>query len=780
MFRHVVSPPAVLLLFLSAASAFGQTISGVITDSRGAAISGASVELVSRDNTARASRMSDSAGVYRFERLVPGAYVLEAAAAGFERSAATPVALANQDQRIDFQLAVAALRTAVVVTASGTAQTTDELAKSVSTVDSSFLSSADESSLSDALRYLPGLRVEQQGGPGGLVSFKTRGLRNEDTAVLLDGFRLRDASAPQGDATGLLQDLMVADLDRIEVMRGAGSSLYGTNATGGVVNMITQAGGGRTRGSVLAEGGSLDLFRGVADIAGSFRNDALNYSAALSHVDVLSGIDGGLPDRTSTAHGRLDAVLSPATRLFGRIFAADSFSKVVSDPQPAGSLPPGGIIEAVPFVTFLPDVDDPDSTRAARLFSGALRFSAHPLESLTFSAGYQGLATRRRFGNGPAGPGIFQPSGNQSFFYDGDVHTADSRIDWRWGRHQLIDAGYEFEYEKYGNHSLMPNPADNSAVDVSQRSHALFAQDQISLFGDRLQLAASYRAQFFSLDLPQLSPAAGSPYAGVKPAAPPAAQTGDGSAAYFFRRTGTKLRAHAGRGYRAPSLYERFGTYYSSLFGYGAVGDPRLQPEHAISVDAGLDQNAWKGRARLSATYFYTQLQTVIAYSSLTADPFGRFSGYLNTRGGLARGAELSASLAATGTTRLFAAYTYTNARERVPLVENVLQTLITPPHQFALSATQRIGARFTAIFNLQLTGDYLAPLFDNSTFANRPYRFPGMRLAELGGAYRIPLAEHRALRFFAKVANVFDQSYFESGYRIPGATGRGGLQFEF
>ena len=767
------------LLLLAGPFGFGQAISGVIRDSQGAGIPGALVHLVARDNTARAEVVSDPTGQYRLERVAPGAYLLEARAAGFTASSARPVSINNNDEQVDFQLVIAAVQTGVVVTASGTAQTTDELAKSVSTVDASFISLGDEASVTDALRYLPGLRVEQQGGPGGLVSLKMRGLRNQDTAVLIDGFRMRDAAAPQGDATGLLQDLMVTDIDRIEVVRGAGSSIYGTDATGGVVNMITKAGGGRTRGSVLAEGGSLDEFRGAADLAGSFRHDSLQYSAALSHFDVLSGIDGGLPDRTSTAQGRFDAALSPGTRLFGRVVAADSFSKEVSSPQATGALPASGIIAAVPFVTFLPDADDPDSTRAARIFAGAARLSTRPLESLTVSAEYQGLITRRRSDNGPAGPG-FQPVGNQSLSYNGDVHTAGGRIDWRAGRHQLIDAGYEFEYEKYGNRNLMPNPADNSTVAVSQSSHALFAQDQISLLGDRLQLAGSYRAQFYSLDSPVLTPAARAPFAGLKFSAPPAAQTADGSTAYFFRRSGTKLRAHVGRGYRAPSLYERFGTYYSSLFGYGALGDPRLAPEHSISVDAGIDQTAWNGRARFSATYFYTQLQTVIAFSTLTADPFNRFSGYLNTRGGLARGVELSTSLAPTSTTKVLLAYTYTNARERVPLVENILQTLITPPHQFGLSVTQRVGPRFTAIFNLQTTGDYLAPLFDENTFASRPYRFGGMHLAEFGGEYRLPLGENRALRFFAKAANVFDQSYFESGYRTPGVTGRGGVQFEF
>jgi vitamin B12 transporter len=781
--RTTVQP--VLLFLLIASPGLAQTISGVVRDAQQAAIPGAAVTLVDRDNTVRGSVRTDYEGYYQFDRVTPGSYLLQAAAAGFEASAPHSVAVDHANARgIDFELRVAAQQTQLVVTASGTAQTTDELSKSVSAVDATFIDLGDEASISEALRYTPGLRVEQQGGPGGLVSIKMRGLRDQDTAVLIDGFRMRDASAPQGDATGLLQDLMVTDTSQVEVLRGAGSSLYGTDATGGVVNIITGSGGGRTRGSILAEGGSLDMFRGRADLAGSFHQNRLQYSLGVSHVDVLSGIDGEEPARTSSAQGRLDASISPTTHLFGRVLVADSFSKVTTDPQAAAGFPSSGIISAVPFVSFLPDAGDPDYTRAARIFSGALNLSSHPSDSVTLTGSYQGLLTRRRLANGPAGPGPFQPDGNQSFFYDGDIHTANGRIDWRVGRHQLIDAGYEFEYERYGNHSLMPNPADNAAVAVSQDSHALFAQDQISLLGDRLQIAGSYRAQFFSLRQPFLTPLAAAPYVGMTFPSPPAAQTGDFSAAYFFRRTATKIRTHVGRGYRAPSLYERFGTDYSSLFGYTAFGDPRLQPEHSISADAGVDQTVWNGRARFSATYFYTRLQDVIAFDfsgliNPATDPFGRFGGYLNTRGGLARGVELSASLAVTRTTNMMASYTYNNAREGQPLVQDVLQTFIIPPHQFSISATQRIGG-FTAIFNLQASSNYLAPLIDEVTFSSLPYRFPGMKLAEAGGSYRLTLGEYRALRFFAKAANIFDQNYFESGFRTPGTIGTGGLQFEF
>ncbi len=107
-------------------------------------------------------------------------------------------------------------------------------------------------------------------------------------------------------------------------------------------------------------------------------------------------------------------------------------------------------------------------------------------------------------------------------------------------------------------------------------------QDQTRWFGGRLLVTGGFRAQYFSLDRPALLPLASAPYQGVAINSPPAAYTGDGSVAYFIRQTNTKLRGHVGRGYRAPSLYERFGSGFDSTFGYTTYGDPRLAPEHSI------------------------------------------------------------------------------------------------------------------------------------------------------------------------------------------------------
>jgi iron complex outermembrane receptor protein len=360
-----------------------------------------------------------------------------------------------------------------------------------------------------------------------------------------------------------------------------------------------------------------------------------------------------------------------------------------------------------------------------------------------------------------------------------------ARFDVRAGRANFITGGYEFESENFRNPSFPVNPAGNSDIDATQRSHTLFIQDQLRFMNDRLQISGAFRAQFFRLKQPVFTPAASSPYQGLTFLSPPTAYTGDGSVAYMFRSSGTKLRAHIGNGYRAPTLFERFGAFFDSFFGYTAVGDPRLQPDRSIAFDAGIDQTLYHNRLRAAATYFYTELQKIIIFDfsgliNPARDPFGRFGGYVNTNGGIARGVELSLTATPLPRLNLSAAYTFTKSLQRTPQVPGVLRSFVTPDHQFSLVATRRFGSRVLLNFDLAASSDYLAPVFNSSTFASRAYRFSGLVRADLGGSYTLPLGESRTLRFFGYVDNLFDRDHFESGFRTPGRTGRAGAAFSF
>lgn len=803
---------AILIGIALAAVAQSQTdntvISGHVKDPQGANLPGATVTLYARDRTFSLVTATDSSGAYGFKHLAPGEYLIEAEASGFALASAQSITVARgQTTTLDIELQLSSLRSSVVITASDTPQTVDEVSKALTVVDTREIEERNEITIPEALRVVPGLRVQQLGGPGNFTSIKTRGLPSEDTAVLIDGIRFRDAAATQGDASGFLEDLIVTDVSRIEVLRGSGSSLYGSNAVGGVVNVVTDEGGGPTHGSVLGEGGGLGLFRTRAQLAGGTSNNRVVYSSGFSFLNVTRGLDDEDETRNTSGHGRVLFRLTPTTTLSGRIYAADSRLELNNNPQGIGTLPPTGIIEAIPLsraeqlrfeagvppaqlnigsATFVPDTNDPDNFRDASFFDGAVIFTQRPTESFGYTISYQGLATNRSGINGPLGTG-FQPFGGTTRSdFNARIHTLNARLDVQAGRVNYITGGYEFENENFKNPSFQVNPADNSDVDVTQTSHALFVQDQLRFLDDQLQIAGAFRAQFFRLQQPVFTPAASAPYAGINFQSPPTAYTGDGSVAYTFRSSGTKLRGHVGNGYRAPSLFERFGTAFDSFFGYSVFGDPRLEPEKSIAFDAGIEQAFDNNRVRLSATYFYTQLRKVIIFDfsgliDFTTDPFGRFGGYLNTNGGIARGAEVELRATPIRTLNLTAAYTFTKAQQRTPQVPGTIRSLVIPDHQFSIVATQRFGRRVLVNFDFSASSDYLGAVFDPGTFTSRGYRFKGIAKADLGASYSLPLgSDRRQLRFFGYVDNLFDREYFESGFRTPGRIGRVGASFSF
>ncbi|MGI8837333.1 MAG: TonB-dependent receptor [Pyrinomonadaceae bacterium] len=812
-FKNKLCSILILLLLLTVfanavfAQGSGAQITVHVTDPQGAVLPNAKVTLYSRDNSIRIGGLTANNGACHFERLAPGEYLIEAGAIDFASAATHVVRVArNSSASVNISLPIAGVREQVVVTAQATAQPVDEVSKAVSVLDSREIDDRDETEISQALRSVPGLRVTQLGGPGSFTSIKTRGLRNEDTAVLIDGLRFRDAAAPQGDASGYLEDLIVTNVSRVEVLRGSGSSLYGSNAIGGVINLVTDEGGGPFHGSLLGEGGGLGMFRGRAQFAGGTRNDSIAYSAGFSHLNVSRGIDGQDETRNTSGQGRLVFRLTPTATLSGRLYATNSRLQLNNSPQTVGPIPPTGIIDAIALspaelrrfeagvptsllnvgaATFIPSANDPDNLRKANFFSGALQFTQQPTETFSYTIAYHGLVTNRSGNNGPLGVG-FQPfGGSERSEFNARVHTFNARFDAQAGHANFISGGYEFESENFKNPSFPVNPADNSNVDVTQRSHTLFVQDQLRLLDDRLQISGAFRAQFFRLQQPRFTPSASSPYAGLTFLSPPTAYTGDGSVAYMFRTSGTKLRAHVGNGYRAPSLFERFGAFFDSFFGYSAAGDPRLQPDRSVAFDAGIDQTLYTNRLRASATYFYTELQKVIIFdfSGLidpATDPFGRFGGYVNTNGGIARGIELSMTATPVRDLNITAAYTYTKSLQRRPQLAGVLRSLGIPDHQFSLVATQRFGRRILINFDLAASSDYLAPILNLSPFGSRAYRFRGLAKADLGGSYTLPFGESRSLRFFGYVDNLFGREYFESGFRTPGRTGRAGASFSF
>jgi iron complex outermembrane receptor protein len=383
--------------------------------------------------------------------------------------------------------------------------------------------------------------------------------------------------------------------------------------------------------------------------------------------------------------------------------------------------------------------------------------------------------------NGPGGVS-YQPQFNTSSVFDGRIDTLQARADFAPVRWNLFALGYEFENEEYKNISTDQNPDPAQKVDATararQRSNAVFFQNQTRMLAERLQLHVSGRYQTFSVSRPQFE--GGAPrYEGSAFPAPADALTGDASLSYFIPKTSTKLRAHAGNGYRAPSLYERIGT--SFFFGaFSPLGDPGLRPERTVSFDTGVDQYFAGDRFRAGGTYFYTRLQEVIGYMSLAGDPWGRYGGYANTGGGLARGVEVLFEARPSRGTQMQASYTYTNADERrSALVGGMLQSIRVFPHALTLQATQQVTRRLQVAADFLGASDYASGSFFTGS-GNRPYLFEGPRKLDLSANYTVPVGERKTLRFTLRVENALNREFYEDGFRTPRTWATAGMKFLF
>lgn len=804
----VVGTLFLLLGLTSARAQISETLRGTVTDPSRAAIAQATVSVYARDGSFRRSTSTDEQGEYRLGAIAPGEYVVEVVGPDSFRSVSESVVVSTFGEQLHIKLPLGQLREEVIVTASTTPLTVEQTSKALDVVDRSQIDARDEYSLAESLRLVPGLRVRRQRGPGGNTAIQIRGTRSEDTAVLLDGFRLRDGADIGGSASPLLQDLMVVSTRSIEVLRGSGSTLYGSGSTGGAINIVTDYGGGRPHGEILGEGGGLGMARGLARFGGGALNDRLNYSAGLAHLNVRNGIDGQDTYRNSTGHGAVQYALSPSATLSGRVMAADGFVQLNDSGfipvEVEAGLPASGLPRAIPLpvdqqrlvergqpfqlgnATFISDPNDPDNQRSSSFFAGALHYTQQLGSQGSFRVGYQGLGTQRSFRDGPGGI-RFEPEFNNESAFDSNIHTLQARTDWQLGPDQLLSFGYEFEQESYDSPSSDENPDPvlrvNNRARGEQRHHSLFFHDQLRLLDSRLQISLGGRMEAFRLSEPEFEGGA-SPYEGFELNAPKPAYTGDAAISYHFAESGTKLRGHVGNAFKAPSLYQRFGS--SFFFGsFDPFGDPRLSPERTVSFDAGVDQWLAGNRARLSATYFYTRLQEVIIFDfsggiNPATDPFGRFGGYRNSGGGLARGAELSLSVAPSSGTDVRASYTYTNADEAVSSVASgdFFKTFAVSDHMFTLNVLQRIGKRVDVAFDFFAASEYPSPFF--TSLGTRAFLFEGPVKADVTASYKWPLSDRKSLKLFGKIENALDRQNFEGEFRSPGIWGTVGLAFGF
>jgi iron complex outermembrane receptor protein len=805
------------LLRLGAAPAsFAQdaSLSGMVTDAHGAAVPAADVRVAREDAAVTRVTASDGAGRYRIDGLPAGVFIVEVGKEGFRRRTEVVTLTSGSPATLDIELAVAGIDDTVVVTASGAPQMALEASKAITIIESTEILARNETSLSDVVRFTPGVQVRNSGGPGQASSMRIRGLRPDGTAVLIDGMRFRDAATIQADATSFLSTLNFVAADRVEVLRGSGSSLYGTNAVGGVVHIVTRAGGGAFRSEGQVEGGSLGHVRARGSFGGGAWNDRLRYSGGALQFNLLDGLDGNDSNRSTGLSGLAELRVTPTATILARVFGSHDRVQTNTGPTasgiPAANIPQSIVVSAAPVdpaqialsneglpfqigtANVFPGRDDPDSERTSAFHTTALRFRHSAWQTVSWQASYQHVYTRRVFINGVLGRG-FQPAAESFSHIVGQIDTADVRAFLAPRPWLNVTAGYEFERERFHDRQDNGLPAIRrvqTETEIRQDAHAAFASAQFALVDRRLQVSVSGRAQQFRLSNPRLiAVGATSPYDGVPVASPPSALTADVSVAYILAASETKLRVHGGNAFRAPAMYERFGGGFDTdpitgRVGFTPYGDPRLEPDRYQAIDAGVDQYLFGSRLMVSATMFYNNVTSLTAFDSSggirpETDPYGRVLGYHNSSGGFSRGIETAVEARPTASLRLSGGYTYTRSETAEDIT--VPGFVLVPgvyAHMATLVVTNRWNSRLDTTFDVFRGG----ALYTSYFAAGRPraFKYSGVTRAAIVAGYRLIDHPRAPLRAYLKVDNLLNAAYYDSGWRALGRTAVAGISVGF
>jgi vitamin B12 transporter len=516
----------------------------------------------------------------------------------------------------------------VTVTANRLPTSIQRTGSAITVVRAEDIQRSNPASLVDALRNIPGLDTTETGGPGGTTSIRLRGANAGQTLVLLDGVRINDP----GQASGEFEASMIAPalIDRIEVLRGPQSALYGSDAIGGVINIITKKGRGAPIFSLRTEGGSYGTISTIGSMAGSTGPWSYAFSGSALRTEGFS--------RYGYRIGRLERAQGPfeadATTRFG------GFGRIGYDPGNGFRFDIG--------VTATETRLEYDATSRDTPSISKRRFTQVSAKAELDTFDNSLTHTIQLFANR-----------SERIFYESSFRTVAGRLRETRVRSDFIGDRVGAEYQ-----GLLRLKQFGSLIfggRIERESADAFTENVLPLADARTRTLAAQQdtSSLFALwQLPlgeRLTVSLGGRYDKVTDV--DAFLTWRATAAYNIAETGTKFRASAGTGGKAPTLFQRFSPQF---------GTPSLTPETSFGYDAGIDQTLWNGRATLSLTAFSNSFKNLINFESgPRCLPTQTFGCYVNVSRATTSGVEASARvtliedwLSTTGS------YTYLHAKD--------------------------------------------------------------------------------------------------------------------
>lgn len=452
----------------------------------------------------------------------------------------------------------------IVVTANKFDTPTAELGAAVSIVTESDFQTYHYPTVEEALRGLPGVEIRRSGGFGKTTGLSIRGANGNQVQVLVDGVRVKSPSLGQVDLSDISPDL----IERIEVVRGPQSTLYGADAMGGVVNIITKRGTGPVGATIEGAAGNRDTYQVRGTAAGEWK--IIDYALAGSHLE-----SNGQFKNDGTDQGALSARLGLSLPGNTHLSFVARWNRNDTD------LP-------VKFVCCGPLPINPLIDVNAQQQSETLLLS---LEGTTRPVSW--WESRARISSYDNAVG-FQDAPDPGYDFD-FLSLAQIRVERReaeWvnafhiGRWSTSTVGLEYREEEANNRSSF------STFRARTDTRAIFFEQQFRVL-ERLFLSAGFRVEDHSTFGTET--------------------TERGGFSYVLKSWGTRLHGSAGSGFRAPTLNDLFFPDFSN---------PDLKPERSFSWDVGVEQRLWMERIRLGLVYFHNDFDDLIRFVSIPVFPF--------------------------------------------------------------------------------------------------------------------------------------------------------------
>jgi vitamin B12 transporter len=623
----------------------------------------------------------------------------------------------------------------IIVTATRIAQPLSEIGTTASVLGARQIQSQQIHNVTDALRQMPSMDVTQSGSPGTIADVSIRGATPAQTLAMIDGVPLNDSATGSFDFSRLTTD----DLDRIEVIRGAGGALYGSQAIGGVINLITREGSGPMKFALTSEGGNRATQRQVLTMDGA--EGKLAYSGALSYFSTTGFRLKNDNSDDLTGALRLDYHLDENTTIRG--FARYIRANV--------SLPTFSVFAGIPlnpnahqrneFMLYKGEVDRQFGDRILVRVSGYFVRDELRLNTVPF------------MGN---------PTSETDHIPD-ETRGANLETIYTWTEGFRSLVGFDFKdrwvhsQDDFVTFAPPPPARFLTVFNARRQEYAGYFEQEARLLDGHLLATAGFRVDGNTDFGEEVSPA--------------------WSVTIPFEKQGLTLRGSYAEGFRAPAFDELF---------FPGFGNPNLSPEISSEYDGGITKTFGE-TAQLTATYFSrrvrNQIVTVPCTFNAKTCPDGAHPG--NAERVDTQGVEIVPSIQpirglTLGGSVTILDETHAVARNVVPRPQPLrvpkysAQAVVQYTHPDLLRSEDRLTTALAYTF----VGDR-DDITTTSTIANHDayHRF------DLAVSYS-PGIRWRAVRneeVFTRIQNLFDRHYSEAfGFPAPPVNFVAGVKVEF